>query len=70
MSQECSSYIYTTVCNIRVASGQGEVRGNNSFSRSVKSQVISPKVREFCNFWESHGKVREFCTAVLVANDT
>ena len=54
----------------RVASGQGKVRENNSFSRSVKSQGISPKVREFCNFLKSHGKVREFCRAALVVHDS
>ena len=54
----------------RVASGQGKVREKIIFSRSGKSQGISPKVREFCNFWKSHGKVREFCRAVPVAYDT
>ena len=41
----------------RVASSQGKVREKIIFSRSGKSQGISQKVREFCNYWKSHGKV-------------
>ena len=53
-----------------VATGQEKVREKINFSRSGKSQGISPKVREFVIYWKSHGEVREFCRAVLVAHGT
>ena len=34
----------------------GKSQGKNIFSRSVKSQGISPKVREFCDLLEKSGK--------------